>query len=192
MAKQFSSRAERIAYGKEYAEKHPANRITNALQGKRGQFGVTLVTATIPTMRKTANPFIDRVVKVTTTANAHIGVSYESKVTNRLPDGADPYQVSKASGQTYYNEFLNVSDKNPDQFYLRVGYTHASSAVSEFYVDGRPATADEVQQIKTFCPAPKPCQKQLNAGVTEEVTWRTFKVENVVEIRQGDTILYHE
>lgn len=169
-----------------------AEQITNALHGKRGQFGVTLVTATEPTMRKTANPFIGRVVKLTTTENAHIGVSYESKVNNRLPEGAEPYQVSKASGQTYCNEFLNVSDKNPNQFYLRVGYTHASKAVSEFYVDGRPATADEVQQIKSFCPAPKPCQKQINAGVTEEVTWRTIKVENVVEIRQGENLLYHQ
>ena len=165
--------------------------ICDALNKKRGQFGFVIVTETEPTMRKTNNPFIGRVTKRTTITDPMLGASYENMVNNRIErttEQTNPdYKAIKPTGKHYFNEWCDQSDKDEKTFYLRIGTTKATKRISQFFVDGREATSNEIDTIKQFLPTKKPCQKQVDAGLSEKdvVQWETVKVCNVKEIWQG-------
>jgi hypothetical protein len=156
----------------------------------KGIFGVEVVTSTEPAMRKTNNPFIGRVRKVSTYRNAILGVDYQNAVNGRLErkgETAD-YKSDAPKGKKWYNAFFYVSDKDENVFYLKIGMRKNTTVESEYYVDGRIATASEVEEIKSFLTShSSSVKKQENAGLNEEEQYRIVapKLENVVCVRLG-------
>lgn len=170
--------------------------ITNALNGKAGQFGLVITTETEPTMRKTNNPYVGRVRKVTEYVNPMVGASYENMVNNRIErtTNFDPsFKADKPSGRHHHNDFCDQSDKNADTYYLRIGKTQATHTTTQFYLDGAPATADEVKAIKAFIPEkPTFTKTQTHAGLEEKnnVQWLAVNTDNVLRITQGERTIY--
>ena len=158
---------------------------------KRNTFGVLCVLSTEPRMRKTNNPYLGRVTKITRYVNVAVGRDYYVAVENAAErKGLDGKMVhEKASGMSWcdYPYFL-VGDKNPNQFYLRLTLNKNTKIEATYKVDGRDATAKEVEEIKTFLYDKSYSQKQAAVGLTNEedqVYPFSPKVENIVELSQG-------
>jgi hypothetical protein len=156
---------------------------------KPGTFGITLVTETIVRMPKKNNPLWGRATKRSVTSNAQLGISYKSQVENRS-ESTEEFQPQKHSGCHHFDKFFDVSDRNPDQFYLRVGYRDSSKVVSTIFVDGREATKEEIEFIKSFQEPQPTANTQIEYGVKKEVVWRTYKTESIVEVSVGNRSIY--
>jgi len=168
---------------------------TANLRGKRGQFGFTVETLTVPTMRKTDNPFIGRVTKKTIYTNAVLGCNYSNVINNRLVrEGKEPTFVAQPrKGMKRENEFFLVSLKDPNKFYLEIGLGKNTGTDSTFFLDGKPATPSEEKEIKSFISEKKPTiSTQTNAGLSAKNQYptTTTSFENVRRITQGDTIIW--
>ena len=167
-----------------------ASAINNALEGHRGQMGFTLVTETPCRMRKTNNPLVGQVTKVTTYKNARFGVDYENAVNGKLERaGLTPDFVADKSVTKYLNEFLNIKD---NQIYLKVGINSQTKRATTYLVNGNIATDEQMQIIRQFEQVSKPSAKQQSHGLqADEVYYHiTIKVENVLSINKGDEELY--
>lgn len=156
----------------------------------KGVFGVEVTTNTEPSMRKTNNPYLGRVRKVSVYRNAVLGVDYENAVNGRLERKGEvaDYKADAPKGKKHYNAFFYVSDKDENVFYLKIGIRKNTNIESEYLVDGRAATADEKAEIKSFLTSYSPSvKKQADAGLDESEQYRivTPKLENVVGIRLG-------
>lgn len=157
----------------------------------KGVFGTTVVTKTVPQMRKTGNPYVNRVEKISTYKNAILGVSYENTVNNRLERLGESavYEASAPKGKLYYNDFFYQSSKDENVFYLKLGiYPKTTEISSEYYIDGRPATEQEIVELKSFMPnSDGEIKKQSEAGLPIEEQYKmiTPKLENVVKIIAG-------
>ena len=159
---------------------------------KRNTFGVVLTTATVPTMRKTNNPYVGRVTKITKSVNVAFGRDYAEKVNKELAERglqAD-FKAAKASGKVRYDDFFDVSDDG-SKFYLRVMFNANSKSEVSYLVDGRLATAAEVGEIKAFMPSSAPSAKQMAHGLTsaETIKFVGYLTDNIVSIQQGDRVL---
>lgn len=153
---------------------------------KKGIFGVHVTTWTEPRMNKTNNPFFGRVRKVTDYSNVALGTSYENTVNRRLERAGfcGGYQASKPNGKAWYNDYLYVSDKDPNQFYLKIIKNRNSHTESRYMLDGRLATNEECAQIEAFIPVKNECAKQSNAGLVGENQVKEYapKLQNVIKI----------
>lgn len=159
---------------------------------KRNTFGVVIVVETIPTMRKTNNPFLGRVSKVSTYTNVALGRDYENAV-NNVGERTDAnttrtFKADAPKGQTWsdYPYFLQ-SIKDSEQFYLRMTMNKNTKIDSVFYLDGRLATDTEVADIKFFISSSNGSAKQADYGIKEEDFVRpiSVKVENIISVQQG-------
>jgi hypothetical protein len=156
----------------------------------KGIFGVEVTTNTEPSMRKTNNPYLGRVRKVSVYRNAILGVDYENAVNGRLERKGEvaDYKADAPKGKKHYNAFFYVSDKDENVFYLKIGMRKNTNIESEYMVDGRIATAAERAEIETFLTShSSSVKKQAEAGLDESEQYRIVapKLENVVSIRLG-------
>lgn len=162
----------------------------------KGTFGIEIVTETEPAMRKTNNPFVGRVKKVTTYSNAILGVDYQNCVNNRLERNGHvaDYQAEAPKGKKHYNAFFYQSLDN-ETFYLKIGMYKNTTTKSTYHIDGHEATTDELATLKTFLQSkPQTIAKQQEAGLdtTEQYHIVTPKAQNVVSItaKYGKEIIY--
>lgn len=160
----------------------------------KGVFGVEIVTETEPAMRKTNNPFVGRVKKVTTYSNAILGVDYQNCVNNRLErNGSEANYVSEApKGKKWYNSFFYVS-LDGQTFYLKIGMYKNTTTKSAYYIDGNEATTEQVEQLKPFLQSKShSVMKQADAGLNEEEQYRIVapKADNVISVKLGNRTIY--
>lgn len=153
----------------------------------KGTFGTTLIVVTEPKMNKRNNPYFGRVHKATCLTNVAIGYSYENTVNNRLArEGADAeFQSQKPNGRSWVEGMENillVSDKDAEQMYLRTTMLRNTNSKSVYLIDGRKATEEEVEIIKTFLAK---SSKPSNQGLSESVIVRDYKLEGVLALTQG-------
>ena len=170
------------------------NKINTISALKKGTFGVEITTATEPKMKKTGNPFIGRVTKISVYYNAILGVSYENAVNGRLEKkGLERDYVSEAPrGKKWYNAFFYVSEKDSSVYYLKIGMRKNTTCRSHYLVDGRPITESELAMLNEFLYKPSgTCNKQAEHGLEEDEQYRIVapKLENVVEIKVGNTVI---
>lgn len=161
----------------------------------KGTFGIEIVTETEPTMRKTNNPFLGRVKKITTYTNAILGVDYQNCVNNRLErNGCEANYIADApKGKKHYNAFFYQSLTDEGTFYLKIGMYKNTKTASRFVIDGHDATSEEVALLQTFIPAKNTtCQKQADAGLdtSEQYSIVTPKANNVLSVKLGERIIY--
>lgn len=156
----------------------------------KGIFGVEVITNTEPSMRKTKNPYLGRVRKVSVYRNAILGVDYQNAVNGRLERKGEvaDYKAAAPRGKKHYNAFFYVSDKDENVFYLKIGIRKNTKIESEYMVDGRIATIAERTEIESLLIAhSSSVKKQAEAGLDENEQYHINapKLENVVSIKLG-------
>lgn len=160
--------------------------------------GTSVLTATVPQMRKTNNPYIDRVLKITLYSGVSVGTNYENSV-NKCAErsgSTETFITEKPNGKHYINDFLLASDKDENVLYFQIQYTEKmlqSGIVkidSYYLIDKRLATDAEVAEIKKFMPTKVAPKKQLEAGVDlDKVRYYIApKLSNVIGLKQGGAI----
>lgn len=124
----------------------------------------TLTTLTEPKMNKCNNPYYGRVTKKSVITGVRTGVSYERCVdASLLRNDIDNHIVTeKPFGKSWVvpNKIL-VSDKNPNQYYLRTSWDKSTKMQSStLYLDGQEVTdTDILAEIKSFMPKPSESKK---------------------------------
>ena len=171
------------------------NIINQVSATKKATFGVEIITETIPAMRKTNNPFVGRVTKVTHYIDGVLGVDYQNTVNRHLAkNGLEAnYQSEAPKGKKHYNAFFYQSLNDENVFYLKIGIYPNTITNSMYFVDGQPATPAQIEQIKTFLqPKSNNVQKQADAGLATENQYHIVapKASNVVRIWKGKQTIY--
>lgn len=161
----------------------------------RNTFGICVVANTEPKMRKTNNPFLGRVRKVSTYTNVALGRDYQAAVNSRLEQSGEKadFVAAPPRGMHHYGQggYLLQSDSDENKFYLRLTMNRNTKIVSRYVVDGREATEAEVEAIKSFLPSVAPSGKQAASGLTDEDQVRlvSVNIDNIEEVRQGNRVL---
>jgi hypothetical protein len=161
----------------------------------RNTFGIVVTANTEPKMRKTNNPYMGRVRKVSTYTNVALGRDYQAAVNSRLEQSGEKadFVAAPPRGMHHYGQggFLLQSDSDESKYYLRLTMNRNTKIESRYMVDGRAATDAEVAEIKTFLPSVAPSAKQAASGLSDEDQVRlvSVNIENIEEIRQGNRVL---
>lgn len=178
------------------------NQFSNGIKNyNKGTFGTCVETLTIPKMNKggksgiASNPLFGRVTKITRYTNVRLGVSYESVVRAKLErngENPDNWQGQASSVGEHYNEYLLKSRKDDNMYYLKIGLFPNTKTESTYFVDGRPATKEEVETINAYLPAKSEPAKQIAAGIPADEVYNIVspKLENVTLITQGYKVIY--
>lgn len=153
----------------------------------KGTFGVEIFTETEPAMRKTNNPFVGRVKKLTHYVNAILGIDYQNAVNNRLTRSGNEanYQSEAPKGKKHYNAFFYQSLADESVFYLKIGMYKNTTCKSTYQIDGHEATQNELEALKPFLQTKSNnVQKQQEAGLNEAEQYHIVapKASNVLKI----------
>lgn len=173
----------------------------------KGTFGITLIAMTVPSDMKKGleynrstkeyrinNPYFGRVKKISYTANVALGYDYENYIEARakkLGLNVTDFKAEKPKGKTWFDHpYLLVSDDDATKHYLRCYYRPNTITKVIWLVDGRLATASEIEVIKSFIPEKKVSAKQESFGFTSEteVVVRDYSFDSVVALYQGDKV----
>ena len=176
-------------------ENYYDNIINQVSATKKATFGVEIITETIPAMRKTNNPFVGRVTKVTHYIDGVLGVDYQNTVNRHLAkNGLEAnYQSEAPKGKKHFNAFFYQSLNDEDVFYLKIGIYPNTITTSTYFVDGHEATQSELEALKPFLQTKSNnVQKQADAGLTIENQYHIVapKASNVVRIWKGKQTIY--
>lgn len=160
--------------------------------------GVNVKISTIPTMRKTNNPFIGRIAKITEYSGVVLGVRYMSKINGSISrsGNTNEYEPNAPKGSHRFNDFLYQSDKDETIFYLNIMWVKKQMGnlvrtKVNYLVDNRLITENEKQLLDTFLPVKNyDCAKQLENGIDdlEQICVNRPKLSNVLSIKQGEKI----
>lgn len=160
----------------------------------KGTFGIVMVAMTDPSgMRKTNNPYVGRVKKLTKTTNVALGYDYVNYLKAKLAKEGltTDYASQKPNGKSWYQHpYILVSDKDATKHYLRCYYRPNTQTKVVWLVDGREATKEEVEEIKSFIPTKTMSKVQASLGLTEEneVICRDYTFDNIILLKQGDKV----
>lgn len=134
----------------------------------------TLTRPALTKKNRTTKEPTNFVVEIRSRFVASLGVNYEKEVNDlREAQGlARDFEAQKPSGKHYVNgtNWLMEADKTPGRFY--VALSRFESRETTYLVDGVPATAEQVEDLKANY-LPKP-------GAPGPVEWRTYSVESIV------------
>lgn len=120
---------------------------------------------TEPKMRKTNNPFNGHKVQKLTIQTLQFGYSYENGVNNRLNGGT-----------TFVAEPLKWGE-----WLIPNKVDNGTPANVTYLIDGRIATEEEEQVIKSFLVAPSSSARQAEVGLVEhQVKPRDFAFDNII------------
>ncbi len=113
---------------------------------------------------------------------------YQNAVNNqRVREGKEAdFQAKSNWHEKVYdskNGAIVRSKKAQDKMYLS-GIVE-SAEVLQYFVDGKEATAEEVEIIKNF----KRVSSAANQGVADEVIFRTIKIEGIKEVRANKNVI---
>lgn len=115
--------------------------------------------------------------------NMYVGGDYQTKVLNQMRAAGivkPEYELSKTWGE---HENPAVVTHNGVE-YMQAQIVRNTTCTKAYYVDGE---LTDIEIVKTLCRpsefAPKkPCQKQIEAGVANEVQIRRYILANIQEI----------
>ena len=147
---------------------------------KRGMMGNKVVTITEPKLLKRGNPLIGQEVrKITYYSNIGLGISYENTINNRKERNGEErdFVSEKPFGMSWEAfPFILKSDKNPSQKYLRLQFYANTKVKSIYLINGKLATASELEVIKQFTPK----------RTETEIKVVSVKLENIKKIKQAN------
>lgn len=158
----------------------------------KGTFGIQVLSVTIPTMRKTNNPFLGRVQKITYSTNVCFGYDYASYLFGKAKKQgvlngrtlADfKAEVSKPKGMNWIEfPFFLQSEKDSQQEYIRCYYNANSKSYSIYLLDGKVADEEEEKRILSFISSSSSYSGKF--GVSDIVV-RSPKLESIKMVEQG-------
>jgi hypothetical protein len=147
----------------------------------------TIQTLTSPDMNKRGNPFLGRVT-VRTERCGQFGVSYQNAVIAQRareghpsPDNFQSEGLWKGKGRAISRNIVEHTETGKQYIVLypsRMGAEVVTRSTA-YFVDDRPATAQEVAAIKSFLKGANSVPKQ---EVANTVAWRTIALENIEAI----------
>ena len=162
--------------------------IFNAINDGGSATFATIIANVEQDMVKTGNPL--RKANVTKLVNYKflLNAVYQNAVNNqRVREGKEAaFQAKSNWHEKVYdskNGAIVRSKKAQDKMYLS-GIVE-SAEVLQYFVDGKEATAEEVEIIKNF----KRVSSAANQGVADEVIFRTIKIEGIKEVRANKNVI---
>jgi hypothetical protein len=143
---------------------------------------VNLVTETKVRIKKTGNPYYDKVIK-RSKCNYLIGNDYEKRVrSNEQKEGIEPnFNTEKPSGKHHISKCVLVDDKTESTHYLMVERFDEVEPQNEYIFEGN---SIERQLFKDYMGKVSESQKQTQE---KKVMVITPKIENIVEITLNKT-----
>ena len=147
----------------------------------------TVQTLTVPDMVKRGNPYLGR-VQMRAERCGQFGVSYQNAViAQRAREGhpsPDTFQSEglwKGKGRAVSKNIAEHTESGKQYLMLypsRVGFEVVTRSTA-YFVDDRPATAQEVKEIQAFLKGASSVPKQQ---VANTVPWRTIALEHIEKI----------
>lgn len=139
--------------------------------------------------RKTANPFHGRVFK-TQESNVFVAMDYETAVNNRLiKEGKDPeFEVSARKwGESVGKSPVIMNEKNGVvNYYLQVYFvTTNTPKISYEVMENETLRSADKSEFEEYL---KPKSVSTSQGLDRALEVRSFKLENVVEVRANGNI----
>lgn len=152
--------------------------VNRLLQARAGAELLTVITRTIPEMRKKGNPYHGRILKVSK-VNGQIRFNYEAGVQRQQErEGKEAnFEAQPRKWGTHvspHSTFLaHVTKEGFQRFYLRLRVLRSKSV----YVDENGAVIDP-ELIKPFLPVQPPSKQ----GVESEVIERDYNLDNILAL----------
>lgn len=144
----------------------------------------SITVVTVPKMNKKNNSFFGRVIKKTV-MQISLNANYTNIVNNRLEkEGGESNFVAKENWHTPVFDGNNgsiVAHREKGGLYLKIIVNKVLE--NTYFVDGREATTDEINEIKMFIPAKKEGQNQ---GLENPVIVRVIALENILQVNGID------
>ncbi len=159
--------------------------LINAVRNYNGFASMTIIKTDVV---KKSCPFAN-VTEVVRYSHIAIGTSYENAVNNRnerINGSRDFVAESLPWGQW---EIVNKVIVNKGNYYLRYYTDSKSNPTRTLFIDGRPATAQEVEIINAYRTGGNNNsnrQAEIGIAVEEQVKPRTAKVANIVKLKFGN------
>lgn len=152
---------------------------------------VTILTATIPALRKTGNPYINCSILKLSRINGIINFSYENAVNNQRRREAAPQTIEDAYAVPEFHAAPRKWGQrvqgtpfvaHKDAFYLEI---KVERRLETYYtIDGEIAGPGDTAQIEQFLTPRKP---NLNQEVEREVELRDYRLDSILAVRVGGT-----
>lgn len=158
---------------------------------KKGTFGVCMVSITAPTLSGGKKcPYLGRILKVTYTKNAILGISYEGAIKGaeqRSGIEVGTFQASKLPWGEWTDYPYVIEHKETK--YLRLFQNKATKLSSHIYLDGEliEKGSAKYDEILPYLPKKSVSVKQEEAGIDEEerVVPLTYKFDSVCYLAQS-------
>jgi hypothetical protein len=166
------------------------NQLVNTIKGIKGNTFATLETSTEPAMRKTGNPYVGRVRKISKGLNVSIGAIYENSVNRQAGREGNPDAGEFVAEKLAYGQWLvpHKIIEHKGELQIRVTCNPHMKPTEVYYtVDGERATDEVTAEIKSFEPEKKSATRQSDFGVHREVVPRNFKLESITGITVNGT-----
>lgn len=158
----------------------------------RGTLGITMVTMTIPKLKKTNNPYFGRVMKITYMTNLALGYDYENTLNNRLKkkDIDVKYKSEKSNGRNWcLYPYILQADRDENIKYLRCVIRNDMTIKTAYLLDGNIVGGDLLSDIKQYCyKSNNYCKKQAEYGLSkeEQVNTKDYLIDGVLLLKQGE------
>lgn len=166
-------------------------------QEAKGANFVEVFAKTVPSMRKTNNPYVDRIVKVAE-KNAQINWFYENAVQNQrtreeIFDDFTP--ESRKWGSFIDNPHIGKTSKTVLEHtnksgeycqYVQMRTLETRSVSYEYIEDGRELTAEEIRELETFFP---PYRQAATQGTEKPIVVNDYKIGSI-EMLSMNNVLY--
>lgn len=132
-------------------------------------------------MNKKHNPYYGRVTK-RVVAQMQFGYSYENACNNRCAEGVT-FVADSLSWGAWVEGFENKVIVHKEEYYLRLYDVHGKKAKVTYFVDGVPATEEQIAEFSQFISKSNPSAKQSAHGIEEErqVKPKAIKFRNIIE-----------
>jgi hypothetical protein len=139
------------------------------------------------------NELLGCVMERTTIGGWQVGTSYENSCNNAAErSGSDSQFNGKENWHTYFNDFFQVDKKTASKFYLQLQKSKKTgcSKDTDYFVNGKPATAEQEAYIKSWLPKSNKEQSssQVEAGIDKEHErdYILIALSNIESVEQGD------
>ena len=143
-------------------------------------------------VKKTNNPLRNSVITKLVTYQMSLNCNYQNKVNAKLEkEHKEPNFQAKENWFVKVNDSYNGSivakKSNQAELYLLFICEHAN--INKYLVDGQEATPEQITIINQFKEEP---QTPTNQGLNNPIIVRTIKIENIKQIKCGETLTFSE
>ncbi len=144
---------------------------------------VNVVLSTEPSMNKTNNPFLGKVIK-TQSRNYKLLFDYEKRVDNNSKkEGIEgKFVSSKPSGRHHISPLVSVDDKTESEHYLNLEFFLEIKPIVSYEFNGLPMVEEDLELMKQFFTKKYPSKKQPQE---RKVGVITPKISNIVSMSMG-------